>query len=99
VDRYARTIVRVAASGNLDTSAEVRSVATAIHGPGAGLDACESMETLIVGFASELRTTSLGTLAEIILVESNRDIFERLQERLKYLASKDIVRFERGDTL
>src|SRR5262249_39682391 len=30
VDRYARTIFRVAASGNLDASAEVRSVATAI---------------------------------------------------------------------
>jgi nucleoside 2-deoxyribosyltransferase len=97
VDRYARTIVRVAASGNIGAIAEPMSVATAIHGPGAGLDASEAMETLLVGFASEMqRIPQPAGLGEIILVENHRDIFERLQERLRYLASKDIVRFDGG---
>ncbi len=91
VDHYARTIVRVAERGG------VTSVATALHGPGSGLDASEAMETLIVGFASELKTTPPRSLAEIILAETNKEIFVRLQERLQYLASKDIVRFDHGE--
>jgi hypothetical protein len=97
VDRYARTIVRVSASGVLSSGDEAVTAATAIHGPGAGLDGSEAMETLLVAFASELAAGQpLGRLDQVLLVEKHRDVFERLQDRLKYLATKNIVRFE-GD--
>src|SRR5689334_14221040 len=47
VDRYARTILRVSAKEG------VASVATAVHGPGAGLDASEALEVLVVALSSE----------------------------------------------
>jgi hypothetical protein len=97
VDRYARTIIRVAATGRFTSGSEPVTVATAIHGPGAGLDASEAMETLILAFASELGTGQpLGPLDHVILVENHMDVFERLLERLKYLATNSIVRFEGG---
>jgi hypothetical protein len=99
VDRYAKTIVRVAANPRIVATTGVTRVATALHGPGSGLDASEAMETLIGGFASELQTTPRGSLAEIILVENNKEIFVRLQERLRYLASKNIVKFDHGNCL
>ena len=36
-------------------------------------------------------------MAEITLAENRKDVFVRLQERLQYLASKDIVRFDDGE--
>jgi hypothetical protein len=97
VDQYGRTIVRVGASGGLGAGDPPTSVATAIHGPGAGLDACEAMETLIQAFAHELRTLGpVCRLQEVILVESDKAVFQRLQERLKYLVRRGIVMLERG---
>jgi hypothetical protein len=46
VDRYARTILRVAGTEQPEAASTPVTVVTAIHGPGAGLDASESMETL-----------------------------------------------------
>jgi hypothetical protein len=95
VDRYARAIVRVASSGALAAIEGPMSVATAIHGPGAGLDASEAMETLLLGFSSELgKGLPLGNLTEIMLVEDDREVFDRLEERLRYLATNGIVRYE-----
>jgi len=95
VDRYARTIINVAASGIFTCGDGPLTVATAIHGPGAGLDSSEAMETLLVAFASELGTgRPLGPLDRIILVENQKDIFDRLGERLKYLVTKNILKFE-----
>jgi hypothetical protein len=97
VDHYARTIIQVAAKGKFTSGNEPVTVATAIHGPGAGLDASEAMETLLLAFANNLgKGAPLGLLEEVILVENHRDIFERLEERLKYLATNNIVRFEGG---
>lgn len=97
VDRYARAIIRVVSHGGLGRADGPIVVATAIHGPGAGLDASESMETLLLGFAGELgKGLPLGNLAEITLVEDDREVFDRLEERLKYLATNGIVSFE-GD--
>jgi hypothetical protein len=98
VDRYARTIINVAASGIFSCGNGPLTVATAIHGPGAGLDSSEAMETLIVAFASELGAgRPLGPLDRTILVENKKDVFERLEERLKYLATKNILKFEEGE--
>ena len=95
VDHYARAIMQVVASGGLGSIEGPISVATAIHGPGAGLDASESMETLLLGFSSELgKGRPLGNLDEIMLVEDDREVFDRLEERLKYLATNGIVSFE-----
>jgi hypothetical protein len=97
VDRYARTIIQVATGEAFMGSDTPITVATAIHGPGAGLDASEAMETLLLGFANELALGNpLRRLREIVLVEKHEDIFQRLVERLKYLAAKDVVRLEGG---
>lgn len=95
VDRYARTILRVAGTEQPEAASTPVTVVTAIHGPGAGLDASESMETLVLAFANELGSRpQLGLLGEVILVEKEKEVFERLQERLKYLAMKGVVTFD-----
>jgi hypothetical protein len=96
VDRYARTILRVAGTEQSEAASTPVTVVTAIHGPGAGLDASESMETLVLAFANELgsRPQLGGLLGEVILVEKEKEVFERLQERLKYLAARGVVTFD-----
>jgi len=95
VDRYARTILRVVANEQFEVGGTRVTVVTAIHGPGAGLDASESMETLVLAFANELGSRpQLGSLDEVILVENKKEVFDRLQERLKYLAARDVVTFD-----
>jgi hypothetical protein len=91
VDRYARTILQVSASAGAAT------VATAVHGPGAGLDASEALEVMLLALASELRThPELAAGPDILLVEKDRAVFERLQDRLKYLATRGLVTFDGG---
>lgn len=90
VESYARRIIRFAHKADY-----VTSVATPVHGPGSGLDASEAMETMLSSFARELQLReSFGSLREIIFVEKDRSIFERLEERLEYLLQrgKAIVR-------
>lgn len=97
VDRYARSIIQIAGSELAASDGSPVTVATAVHGPGSGLDSSEAMETLILAFASELAAgRQQGSLEEILLVENHKEVFERLSERLKYLAAKNIVRFENG---
>lgn len=88
VDSYARRIIRHILRAN-----DVTSVATAIHGPGAGLDASEAMETLLSGFHRELQLRGdFESLQEIILVEKDKKVFSRLQERISYiLDNKDFI--------
>jgi hypothetical protein len=99
VDKYARQILRLSVDDSLYPGETITSVATAVHGPGAGLDASESLETMLMAFSNELQTSqNTGNLEEIIIVEQDKDVFERLQERLKYLMStKALVVFTEGD--
>lgn len=96
VDRYARAMLNVARRAD---KKPVRFV-TAIHGPGAGLDASEAMETLVRAFANELATAPAvaDAVAEIILVEREREVYDRLQERLTFLADiQQLVAFADGE--
>jgi hypothetical protein len=91
VDSYARRIVGFARRDESITKA-----ATTIHGPGAGLDASEALETMLLALADELHSMGqLGELQEVAFVERERAIFDRVQERIKYLASdKGLVSIE-----
>jgi hypothetical protein len=82
LDSYVRRIIRhVVLRPN-----DVTSVATTVHGPGAGLDASEAMETLLSGLHRELHLrTDFESLQEIILVEKDKKVFKRLQERISYI--------------
>lgn len=92
VDTYARRIWKVATSDRRGELSNITTIATAVHGPGAGLDTSEAMETLLTAFASELQHAQrLGSLREIILVEKDKSIFQRLRERLEHLESKGII--------
>lgn len=92
VDTYARRICKVVTSDRSGEPSKITTIATAIHGPGAGLDTSESMETLLTAFASELQLGQrLGDLREIILVEKDKSIFKRLRERLEHLENKGII--------
>lgn len=82
VDAYARKLLSDVAAGK-QPGEEVQVVATAVHGPGAGLDASEALETMVMALANELQQLKQpGGLREILFVEQDRDIFQRLQERL-----------------
>jgi hypothetical protein len=95
VDKYARTILRIGGTQQAGAAKMPVTIATAIHGPGAGLDACEAMETLVRAFSSELGSgRQLGLLSEVILVEKQKEVFERLQERFSYLAAKKVLSFD-----
>ena len=99
VDKYARKILQLSIHDKAFEGETIHNVATAVHGPGAGLDSSESLETMLMAFSNELQITKdLGGLEEIIIVEQDKDVFARLQERLKYLMStKRIVLYENGD--
>jgi hypothetical protein len=98
VEKYARKIVEVVRNDNTGISGPIRAIATAIHGPGAGLDASEAMETFLVALANELyQKNDFGDLEEIFLVEKDKAIFERLEERVNYLISKGIIKFSKGE--
>lgn len=99
VDKYARQILQRSIDDSLFAGEIIRSVATAVHGPGAGLDASESLETMLMAFSNELQTRqNSGNLEEVVIVEHDKDVFERLQERLKYLMStKGLVVYAEGD--
>jgi hypothetical protein len=99
VDKYARKILQLSIHDKAFDGETINNVATAVHGPGAGLDSSESLETMLMAFSNELQITKdLGSLEEIIIVEQDKDVFARLQERLKYLMStKRIVLYENGD--
>lgn len=99
VDQYARRILEVATRSRSDAQRTISIVATAVHGPGAGLDTSEAMETLLTAFASELHSMQrLGDLQEIILVERDARVFARLGERLKHLEANGIITFD-GDAI
>jgi hypothetical protein len=91
VDAYARRIVGFAVEDESITKA-----ATTIHGPGAGLDASEALETMLVALADELHFRGhLGNLEQVLFIEREREIFDRVQERIKYLDSdKGIISIE-----
>ena len=95
VDRYAREMLRVLEAESPEAAGALITVLTPIHGPGAGLDASESMETLVLALADELSSRSQPAFAaEVILVEKEKEVFDRLQERLKYLAARSVVTFD-----
>lgn len=94
VHRYAQRFFNFAIS---DPNAV--KVATTIHGPGAGLDACEAMEVMLEAIACALGShESIGNLREILFIERDEEVFERLKTRLRYLEEdKDLIRFEGED--
>jgi hypothetical protein len=93
VDRYARHLLRVAAAERV--AGVDQTVATAVHGPGAGLDASEAMEVMVTAFAHEIQSQpELRIPLEVVFAEKEREVFERLQDRLKYLAAEDLVDFD-----
>lgn len=95
VDRYARTILHVGSATPPGTPPQAITIATAVHGPGAGLDASEAMEVMMMAFANEIHSRpELGLSTQIVLVEKQREVFERLQDRLKYLVTKGVVTFD-----
>lgn len=97
VDTYARKMLQISASDNDLAKGTVHTIATAVHGPGAGLDGSEAIETMLMGLASEYRETKAGELKEIIFAEHDKDVFQRLQERLKYLLNCRLVSYVDGD--
>jgi len=98
VDRYARTMLAVASRAAEDGKSGPISFATAVHGPGAGLDASEAMETLVRAFASELASTPqvAGHVREIVLVEREKEVFDRLLARLGFLVEQHVLAFSDG---
>ncbi|CAN5439997.1 hypothetical protein BH20BAC1_BH20BAC1_22660 [soil metagenome] len=96
VDTYARKMLQISRSAN-DSKETVHTIATAVHGPGAGLDGSEALETMLMGLASEFQQTKPGELKEIVFAEHDKDIFQRLQERLKYLLNCRLISFRDGD--
>lgn len=90
VDSYARKIIE------LSSDEGYTKVATTIHGPTAGLDASQAMETMLFAFASELKTRGqLGDLQEILFIEREKEVFDRLQERMHYLSKeKGLIAFK-----
>jgi hypothetical protein len=97
IDKYARKIIDVMVAGHPGIPGQIKKVATAVHGPGAGLDASEAMETFLMALANELSIrTNFGELEEIIFVEKDKSVFERLEERIRYLASRRIIKISEG---
>lgn len=91
VNNYARRFLNFAVEDE-----NAIKVATTIHGPSAGIDASEALEVMIEALACELRTKdSIGNLQEILFIEKDKEIFNRLQSRLKYLESdKGLIKTE-----
>ncbi len=97
VDIYARKMLQISRSANDSATETVHTIATAVHGPGAGLDGSEALETMLMALASEFQQTKPGELKEIVFAEHDKDIFQRLQERLKYLLNCRLISFRDGD--
>lgn len=96
VDQYARKIIDFVVNDPTPQT-PIKSIATAVHGPGAGLDSSEAMEKMIMAFAQELAAKNTGTqLAEIIFVENDKSVFERLRERLAFLIRENILLWEQS---
>lgn len=87
VDDYARRIVQYA------EREQAANVVTAVHGPGAGLDASAAMETMLSAFAREYQMREgFEHVREIVLVEKDPKIFGLLSERLEHiLKDKKII--------
>ena len=91
VDKYARQIIRVLHEQSVFNNC--RRVATRLFGR-SGLDVAEAFETMISGFASEIRMTGKPNgLEEIQFIEKNNRIAERLQQRLTQLRSDGTIVF------
>ncbi len=98
VDSYARKMLQISANEKAFINTPVHTIATAVHGPGAGLDGSEALETMLMALTNELqRSQQTGELQEIIFVEYDKDVFQRLQERLKYLLNCKLVSYIDGD--
>lgn len=96
VDAYARGIIQYVAK---TTATPITSVATAVHGPGAGLDVSEAMEKMIMAFASEMQTNGVpDRLNEIIFIEKDKSVFERLRQRLVFLVRTNILVYNESET-
>lgn len=101
VDRYAKNMLQVASATARERKRGPIVFCTAVHGPGAGLDASEAMETMIRAFAEELSTNPqlVDDITEIILAEREKEVFARLQERLSFLVERNVVSVEDGSFL
>lgn len=96
VDAYARGIIQYVAQ---TTATPITSVATAVHGPGAGLDVSEAMEKMIMAFASELQAKGVpGRLNEIIFIEKDKSVFERLRQRIAFLVRRNVLVYNESET-
>lgn len=96
VDEYARNIIQYVAQ---QPEATITSVATAVHGPGAGLDVSEAMEKMIMAFASELQARGVpGGLNEIIFIEKDKSVFERLRQRIAFLVRTNVLLYNDSQT-
>ena len=98
VDSYAKKMIAYC----LDETNRVeplKVIATAVHGPGAGLDSSEAMEKMILAFAEVLREReTTGRIEEIIFVEKDTSVFERLKERIVFLIRKNILVYDQSET-
>jgi hypothetical protein len=87
VFHYAERIIELAQK---ETDASI--IATAVHGPGDGLDSSEAMQTMIFAF-----TTIIGSLKEVLnireiqFVEKEETVFQRLKERTDFLVSQNLL--------
>ena len=98
VSSYARQMISYCLN---DSPAEASStIATAVHGPGAGLDSSEAMERMIISMGKELqgKETANG-LKEIIFIEKDETVFERLKERTTFLVKQDVLVYKKGQYL
>lgn len=96
VDTYARKIIDYVANDPTPQT-PITSIATAVHGPGAGLDSSEAMEKMIIAFVQELREKkTCAQLTEIIFAEKDKYVFERLRERIAYLIRENILVWEQS---
>jgi hypothetical protein len=81
LDSYARRMIRIS------LKEKASSIATVIHGPSAGIDALRAMETLLSSYRREyaLRSGNLETLQEIILVEKDPKVYQRILDYIPFL--------------
>lgn len=92
VDSFSRRIIRFA-----EQEAQATSVATAVHGPGRGLDASEAMETMLTAFTREFNLRrGFQHIREIRFVEKDKGVFRRLQDRMSYLLDRGRTVIRKG---
>ena len=89
VDAYARKIIDFTFKSSPAIPFPITTIATAVHGPGAGLDSGEAMEKMLLAIANEMQQREPNDfLEEIIFIERNLSVFERLKDRIPYLVEK-----------